>query len=1187
MRNIVVNIAKCLAFSPVFAVFFHAQPVHALCTFTLGSAPLVERCSATVADVTISGTPGAVTHLSGIGESIDLTISRSFLSGPDIGAAASTSGNGTVRLSIIGSTIEGQSSTGLSVGGSVFSGVATASIDATSTIRGATGLHVNTGLVQPFGSATVAVSGAIYGANFGILSGGNVTLELSGTVSGNQAAIAFNGGVNQITLQDGARVLGHIWGRGDTTLIFDGSGLNSYSYQAQVSRAIKNGTGTWVLNATSIENTVQDFTINSGTIELAGSTSGPASVGTRFFNAGILSITSSGQIYFRGEISGIGKLIQAGSGTTVLTAENTYTGGTFINAGRLHIGDGGLSGTLSGPIVNDGILAFNRFDTLAVANPISGVGKVEQIGEGTTILSGINSYTGGTTIRAGRLAVSRDENLGAAANGVLLDGGTLVIAGRSFAGTSREVVLGTGGTVSVDEASHTFTITRPLSGSGWLAKRGAGSLILIGESTYAGATFINAGRLQIGDGGRSGSVAGSIVNDAILAFNRSDTFSASNPISGAGKVEQIGSGTTILSGLNSYAGGTVIHAGRLSVSRDDNLGAASGSITLDGGMLDILGQRYSGTSREILLGAKGGAIGVDEASNTFIIARPLTGWGGLTKLGSGSLVLTGASTYRGETEVRSGGFFIAGSIESDVWVGPEAVIGGVGSIGKLRLDGTVSPGFSIGTLTINGSARFEATSQTIIEIADVRSDKIVVMGEAQLGGRLILIPRGMSFSFGKGYSILEAHGGISGRFQPETIDGSFGPAVISRLTYSSGEVILTLTPNVLVPVLGAVGPPNAAQVASAIDRAVASGADSSRFFALYMQRPEQMTGSLAALSGEAAVGMQNAAFAASSQFLNMMLDPMAGARGALASGSRSSLIEMADMPGGARQTETARRGEWAVWTKAFGQSGRTNGDPAVGASSASHSVFGVAAGADRRLGADALFGFALAGGGTAFGLGSRGGGTGDLFQIGLYGSSRLGPGYVSAAIAYGVNAFDMKRNVNLGDLSTYRSQVTAQTVGGRIELGRRFGLAAAGWTPYVALEAVHYTAPGYREMPGRSGDAFGLIFAGKASTSVRVEPGLRFDSQMRMTETSDLLFYGRLAWAYQAAADRSIDAQFQALSGAAFTTFGGRPSMHTALMTVGTELRLANGLRLSSSLDGEIGTRHQALRANAALRVEW
>ncbi|WP_163454709.1 autotransporter domain-containing protein, partial [Escherichia coli] len=76
--------------------------------------------------------------------------------------------------------------------------------------------------------------------------------------------------------------------------------------------------------------------------------------------------------------------------------------------------------------------------------------------------------------------------------------------------------------------------------------------------------------------------------------------------------------------------------------------------------------------------------------------------------------------------------------------------------------------------------------------------------------------------------------------------------------------------------------------------------------------------------------------------------------------------------------------------------------------------YGVAAGADYRLTSDTLVGFALAGGGTSYGLNGRGGGTGDLFQIGLYSSTRIQDGYVSAAAAYGWNGFDIRRDVAIG-----------------------------------------------------------------------------------------------------------------------------------------------------------------------------
>ncbi|MFX5494068.1 autotransporter outer membrane beta-barrel domain-containing protein, partial [Acinetobacter baumannii] len=88
------------------------------------------------------------------------------------------------------------------------------------------------------------------------------------------------------------------------------------------------------------------------------------------------------------------------------------------------------------------------------------------------------------------------------------------------------------------------------------------------------------------------------------------------------------------------------------------------------------------------------------------------------------------------------------------------------------------------------------------------------------------------------------------------------------------------------------------------------------------------------------------------------------------------------------------------------------------------------------------------------------------------------------------------------------------------------------------------------------GGAFGLSFAAKSTASLRSELGIRLDGQTRVSETADLITYGRLAWAYQARTDRSIDAQFQTLANSAFTVFGARPSMHTALASVGAELRL-------------------------------
>ena len=98
-------------------------------------------------------------------------------------------------------------------------------------------------------------------------------------------------------------------------------------------------------------------------------------------------------------ISGSGTLTQAGSGTTILTGANTYTGTTTIGAGTLQIGNGGTAGPLgTGNVTDSGALIFNETDSNTVVNLISGSGTLTQAGTGTTILTGANTYTGTTTI---------------------------------------------------------------------------------------------------------------------------------------------------------------------------------------------------------------------------------------------------------------------------------------------------------------------------------------------------------------------------------------------------------------------------------------------------------------------------------------------------------------------------------------------------------------------------------------------------------------------------------------------------------------------------------------------------------------------------------------------------------------------------------------------------------------------
>ena len=120
-------------------------------------------------------------------------------------------------------------------------------------------------------------------------------------------------------------------------------------------------------------------TISAGTLQLGnGGTTG--SIVGNVTDNGTLVFGRGDMVTFPGVISGTGGISQAGSGTTILTAANSYTGGTTINAGTLQLGNGGTTGSIVGNVNDNATLAFNRSDAVTFPGVISGTGALSQIG---------------------------------------------------------------------------------------------------------------------------------------------------------------------------------------------------------------------------------------------------------------------------------------------------------------------------------------------------------------------------------------------------------------------------------------------------------------------------------------------------------------------------------------------------------------------------------------------------------------------------------------------------------------------------------------------------------------------------------------------------------------------------------------------------------------------------------------
>nr|WP_085043937.1 autotransporter outer membrane beta-barrel domain-containing protein [Ensifer aridi] len=305
-------------------------------------------------------------------------------------------------------------------------------------------------------------------------------------------------------------------------------------------------------------------------------------------------------------LSGSTRLVKTDLGTLVLNGTNSYTGGTFIDGGTVQIVVDANLGNVAGALsFDDGALrnmaafatarivtlnagggTFETVGNLTLNGTVGGAGALTKTGTGTLVLTGTNTYQGGTVINDGTVEVSANANLGNAAGSLTFDGGVLHTT-ASFTSGRTATLNAAGGTFDTDNLT-TLTLTGTIGGTGALTKAGAGTLVLTGTNSYAGGTTIGAGTLQLGNGGATGSITGNVLNNGTFAFNRSNSYSFAGAISGTGAVEQLGSGTTILTADNSYTGATQVRAGTLIVNGDQS--AATGLTTVEaGGVLGGVG----------------------------------------------------------------------------------------------------------------------------------------------------------------------------------------------------------------------------------------------------------------------------------------------------------------------------------------------------------------------------------------------------------------------------------------------------------------------------------------------------------------------------------------------------------------------------------------------------------------------
>lgn len=1001
---------------------------------------------------------------------------------------------------------------------------ATLGIDATSTLT-ATGITNNSG-----GVLTVSQGGSASG-----------TIDNAGTVtnSGTFNSVVHTNTAGTITNDTTGQWTGNVTSNA-AAIVNNGIWIGNVVANTGSINNNLTWTGTVTNSATFNNNangTVSGLLTNSaGTTTNNGSLNGGASV-----TGGLLTTFTT---------INLGASVTGGTLTTIGTINGGLTNGAAVNA----------AGAVNDGITNQGAGLFTVTAALTTNNSVTNQGAAQLAVSG-------GDFTGITTL----------TNNSTNATGVS------IAAGRTLSATN--VTNSAGATLS---NSGTLTSANTITNDGMITNN-TGAIINGGVSN--GGTFNNSGTLNNGLTNTSGSATnngtingGASVSGGTLFLTGGGSVAGTVNLSASGGKFDI-SGTTTgatVAMLNGVAGSTV------------NLGNKTLTITT-GSTFDGL---FQGTGGNLTLS---GGTETLTGTNTY---------GGATTINGGTLSVTGAITNSNNVTVNGGTLNVTGSV-SDPTVNAGGLLTGTGSVGDTTINagGTFAPGTanSPGTsMTVAGNLAFTSGALYVVYLNPTTTSFATVTGTATLGGATVNALYASGSYINKQYTILTATGGVSGTFGT-LVNTNLPSNFKASLSYDSHDAYLNLalnftpgpTPGPSAPDYGSGLNFNQQNVAKALVNFFNTTGGIPLVFGSLTP-----TG-LAQVSGESATGSQQTTFSAMSQFLGVLTDPFVAGRGDSVSAGASPAAyteeSMADVARGRTASErdayaavytkapvpTPFEQRWSVWAAGFGGSEKTNGDPAVaGTNDVRSSLYGTAVGADYRISPDTLAGFALAGGGTSFGVNTLGSGRSDLFQAGAFIRHNHGPAYFTGAIAYGWQGIITDRTVALAGFDRLHAAFNANAWSSRVEGGYRFTLHGFGITPYAAGQSTTFDLPAYAEQALAGTPMFALNYASKDVTDTRSELGIRTDKSFVM-QNGIFTLRGRFAWAHDFDPDRSVLATFQSLPGASFVVNGAQQASDSALTTASAEWKWINGWSAAATFEGEFSNSIRSYAGKGVVRYAW